>query len=51
LANAKEGDLDHGFAFAGANAYRVNEILPVKELIDTLEKEYIAAATQEPVAT
>jgi len=40
LINAKKGRMKHGFAFAGENAYRVNEIVPVKELINSLVKEY-----------
>jgi len=40
LTNAKKGDLDEGFAFAGANAYRVDKIVSVKELIETLIEEY-----------
>jgi len=40
LINAKEGNLEEGFAFAGANAYRVDKIISVKELIDTLIEEY-----------
>ncbi len=48
LTNAKLGKLDNGFAFAGANAYRVNEIISVDELIKILVKEYeeaVLAAT------
>ena len=40
LTNAKKGDLENGFAFAGANAYRVDKIVSVKELIGTLVEEY-----------
>jgi len=40
LTNAKKGKLEHGFAFAGANAYRVDKIVSVKELIETLIVEY-----------
>ena len=40
LTNAKKGRLENGFAFAGANAYRINEIIPVKKLIETLLIEY-----------
>jgi nitronate monooxygenase len=40
LVNAKKGKLKHGFAFAGSNAYRVNDIVSVKELIESLEREY-----------
>jgi len=39
LLNAKKGNFKYGFAFAGANAYRVNKIVSVKELIDELVKE------------
>ena len=45
LVNAKKGLLKHGFAFAGANAYRVNAIVSVKELIESLRQGYIEAAT------
>jgi len=40
LTNAKKGNLEEGFAFAGANAYRVDKIISVKELIGTLVEEY-----------
>jgi NAD(P)H-dependent flavin oxidoreductase YrpB (nitropropane dioxygenase family) len=45
LTNAKRGNLEKGFAFAGANAYRVDKIVSVKELIDTLMDEYEGAAS------
>ncbi len=45
LTNAKKGKLDKGFAFAGANAYRIDKIISVKELIDTLLTEYERAAS------
>ncbi|KAF5048327.1 Nitronate monooxygenase [anaerobic digester metagenome] len=45
LVNAKKGLLKHGFAFAGANAYRVSAIVSVKELIESLRQGYIEAAT------
>ncbi len=41
LTSAAEGDLDKGFVFAGSNAYRCNEIVPVKTLIDELVSEAI----------
>jgi nitronate monooxygenase len=44
LTNAKKGYLAKGFAFAGANACRVDSIVSVKELIDTLSREYEQAA-------
>ncbi|MBL7153860.1 MAG: nitronate monooxygenase [Phycisphaerae bacterium] len=51
LMNAKKGDLENGFAFAGANAYRVDKIVSVKELIETLVGEYIAVTMQGSTAT
>jgi nitronate monooxygenase len=44
LANAKKGDLENGYAFCGANAYRIDKIISVRELFEELEKEYIEAA-------
>jgi hypothetical protein len=40
LTNAKKGNMVEGFAFAGANTYRVDKIISVKELIETLTEEY-----------
>lgn len=40
LLNAMRGNLDRGFAFSGTNAFRVNKILSVKELISGLQKEF-----------
>jgi len=40
LTNAKKGNLDEGFAFAGANAYRTDKIISVKELMENILKEY-----------
>ncbi len=51
LTNAKKGDLENGFAFAGANAYRLDKITSVTELIETLVGEYMAVAMQQPMAT
>ena len=51
LTNAKLGNMEEGYAFAGANAYRVDKIISVKELIETLVEEYMAVATQRPMAT
>ncbi|MFN3699413.1 MAG: NAD(P)H-dependent flavin oxidoreductase, partial [Dictyoglomus sp.] len=39
LLNAKKGNFKYGFAFAGANAYKVNKIVSVKELIRELVRE------------
>ncbi len=44
LTEANVGDFTRGYAFAGANAYRCEEIIPVKKLMDTLKDEYAAAA-------
>ncbi len=46
LERARRGKLKHGFAFAGQNAYRVKEIVPVKELMNSLEAEFNLAALQ-----
>ena len=40
LLNAQKGRLDKGFAFAGANAFRVEKIVKVGELVDSLVAEY-----------
>lgn len=44
LTNAQQGKLKDGFAFAGANAHRVDKIISVKELIATLLEEYKKAS-------
>lgn len=41
LLNAKKGKLRKGFAFAGNNAYRVDRIVSVKELIASLLDDYL----------
>ncbi len=43
LTKAKIGEFVEGFAFAGANDYRIKEIVSVKELINSLIKEYETA--------
>jgi nitronate monooxygenase len=40
LTHAQKGDFQSGFAFAGANAYRIEKIIPVSELIVNLLEEY-----------
>lgn len=40
LLQAQLGKLQNGFAFAGKNAFRVNAIVSVKELIESLIQEY-----------
>ena len=41
LTNAAEGNVDEGFVFAGSNAYRCTEIVPVKKLIDEIVSEAV----------
>jgi hypothetical protein len=43
--------MDKGFAFAGANAYRVDKIVPVQELMDSLTEEYAAEASTKSMPT
>ena len=43
LDSARKGDLENGFAFCGANAYRVEAIVPVKQLITGLKRGYALA--------
>jgi len=45
LTNAQKGNVEEGYAFAGANAHRVKEIVSVKELFNSLEGEYSEAAS------
>jgi NAD(P)H-dependent flavin oxidoreductase YrpB (nitropropane dioxygenase family) len=40
LINALKGNFENGYAFAGANAFRATGISSVKELFQTLIKEY-----------
>ncbi len=46
LTNAQKGNLKHGLEFAGANVHRCQEIVSVKELMNTLVGEYEAAYQQ-----
>jgi nitronate monooxygenase len=49
LVNAMQGNLAHGFAFAGANAWRVDRILRVSELMESLVAEFeLCAAAKAP---
>ena len=43
LIKAKRGNLKRGFVFSGQNASRVDRIISVKEMIQTLKREYGAA--------
>jgi len=40
LTNAQMGKIEEGFTFTGSNAYRIDKIISVKELMDTLVQEY-----------
>ncbi len=39
LINAQKGNLNSGFVFAGANAYKIKEIVTVKELMEELVRK------------
>jgi NAD(P)H-dependent flavin oxidoreductase YrpB (nitropropane dioxygenase family) len=43
LDNARKGILDKGFAFAGSNAFRVDKIVSVNELLQELIHQYQSA--------
>jgi len=44
LINAQRGNMEQGFAFAGENAYKTNEIVSVEDLIKSLIEEYAYSA-------
>lgn len=44
LMNAQQGNFARGFAFAGANAYRITKTVTVRELMESLLEEYHLAA-------
>ena len=43
LDNARKGILDKGFAFAGSNAFRIDDIISVNELLQELQQQYLCA--------
>ena len=43
LDNARKGILENGFVFAGTNAFRIKNIISVKELLEELQKQYLCA--------
>ncbi|MEW5765185.1 MAG: NAD(P)H-dependent flavin oxidoreductase [Acidobacteriota bacterium] len=45
LVNAQKGNLRSGFAFAGANAFRAQGILSVRQIVEALRREYEEAAS------
>jgi nitronate monooxygenase len=53
LANAAKGNMEESFVFAGSNAYKCTEIIPVKKLVEKLTRELasaLAAENKQPVA-
>lgn len=50
LANAQKGELLKGFTFAGSNAYRVDKIVSVAELMESLEQEYLDVQERKKIA-
>lgn len=47
LCNAQKGELLKGFTFAGANAYKVDKIISVKNLFKILQEEYDQAFLED----
>jgi nitronate monooxygenase len=47
LISARRGEFEHGFVFAGANAWRATEIVSVKQVMDALQEEYRQALAEE----
>ncbi len=43
LDNARRGMLENGFVFAGSNAFRIDSIISVKELLHELQTQYLCA--------
>jgi nitronate monooxygenase len=51
LDNARKGDLDNGFAFAGSNVHKVDSIVSVKDLVSSLKTEYTMAYFRDMLKT
>ena len=49
LENARKGDLENGLVFAGSNAWRINKITTVKELIKELIDEANQILSNKPL--
>jgi len=49
LDSARHGDMLNGYAFAGANAYKVDRILSVKKLVKQLKLEYLKTVINDTV--
>ncbi len=50
LYHAFKGNLNHGYAFAGANAWRANKIETVKELFENIQNEYLSLKKSKGLA-
>ena len=48
LVNSAEGDMAHGFAMCGQNAYRVDKLVSVKDLMRELSGETVSESTRKP---
>jgi NAD(P)H-dependent flavin oxidoreductase YrpB (nitropropane dioxygenase family)/3-hydroxymyristoyl/3-hydroxydecanoyl-(acyl carrier protein) dehydratase len=51
LEKARKGDVENGLIFAGSNVWRVNKIVPVKELIEELVTEANEILKNKPLIT
>ena len=49
LENARKGDLENGLVFAGANAWRIDKIIKVKDLLKELVEEAEQILSKEPL--
>lgn len=49
LLNAYYGKMERGFAFAGKNAYRAEEIISVNETFTRIKNEYESYAQKQPI--
>lgn len=50
LTSAKQGKLENGFVFGGANAYRAEAITSVHDVIESIRAEYRAAVQEQAEA-
>ena len=50
LLNAMKGNLERGFAFSGANAFKIDCIMSVRELFESLQAEFDTALASTKAA-
>jgi NAD(P)H-dependent flavin oxidoreductase YrpB (nitropropane dioxygenase family) len=50
LDNARKGNLEKGFAFAGANVFRIKKIISVKELFTELKTGYLKVVQKNTIS-